>query len=341
MVKKINKERVKFWLLFLSLCLFCYLLFIIVRNASWEPFDNPSNSEEENTCSIVSSRGLLKSCKWHDPHPTSSSSTLYPIDTSQVKQGDTIYICNAAIRTFASDMLDNLPVGIVLVSGDSDDTIWESPFPDEAAFRCFIEHPRILHWFAQNAVSSHPKLTTMPIGLDLHSDQDKGGSNVDISTPARLMATMLDIRDKAKPLSERTCQAYANFQFLMTTKYGADRQEARDKIPAKCVFYEPSRIGRLPCYQHQSEYAFVVSPFGNGYDCHRTWEALILGCIPIVRSSGLDSLWEDLPVLVIDDWSEVTMDLLEKTLQEFAGRSFQFQKLTLAYWVQQFANYKI
>jgi hypothetical protein len=33
-------------------------------------------------------------------------------------------------------------------------------------------------------------------------------------------------------------------------------------------------------------YAFVASPYGGGPDCHRTWEALILGCIPIVKSSG-------------------------------------------------------
>ena len=31
-----------------------------------------------------------------------------------------------------------------------------------------------------------------------------------------------------------------------------------------------------------AEYAFVLSPLGNGYDCFRTWEIFAMGSIPIV-----------------------------------------------------------
>lgn len=49
---------------------------------------------------------------------------------------------------------------------------------------------------------------------------------------------------------------------------------------------------------------FVPSPAGNGLDCHRTWEALYLGAIPVVLKSEFcgDSTW---PVLVIDHWDEI------------------------------------
>jgi hypothetical protein len=50
---------------------------------------------------------------------------------------------------------------------------------------------------------------------------------------------------------------------------------------------------------------FVISPPGNGSDCHRTWEALYLGAIPVVLTSALSgSLASELPIWVVDKWSD-------------------------------------
>ena len=46
-----------------------------------------------------------------------------------------------------------------------------------------------------------------------------------------------------------------------------------------------------------SKFKFVLSPPGAGIDCHRTWELLYLDCIPIVQSSTINELYDDLPVL--------------------------------------------
>ena len=51
---------------------------------------------------------------------------------------------------------------------------------------------------------------------------------------------------------------------------------------------------------------FLISPHGNGLDSHSTWEALMCGCIPIVPSSPLNKIYKNLPVWIIDDWSEIT-----------------------------------
>ena len=40
-------------------------------------------------------------------------------------------------------------------------------------------------------------------------------------------------------------------------------------------------------FKRIGQFAFVASPPGNGFDCHRTWEALILGCIVIVQNSSV------------------------------------------------------
>jgi hypothetical protein len=76
----------------------------------------------------------------------------------------------------------------------------------------------------------------------------------------------------------------------------------------------------------------VASPRGNGEDCHRTWEALVLGCIPIVKSSPLDPLYDDLPVLIVKDWKDITEDMLKNTIELFSKQDFKMEKLTLDYW---------
>jgi hypothetical protein len=83
------------------------------------------------------------------------------------------------------------------------------------------------------------------------------------------------------------------------------------------------------CYLHQ----FVVSPPGNGIDCHRTWEALYMGSIPIVKRSILTQAFSDLPILIVEDWGVITEELLKIVLDEFENRSFNYEKLTLSYWL--------
>ncbi len=51
-----------------------------------------------------------------------------------------------------------------------------------------------------------------------------------------------------------------------------------------------------------SQSKFVLSPPGNGPDCHRTWEAIYLGAVPIVHASAWPFKAFDLPVIVLDDW---------------------------------------
>lgn len=49
---------------------------------------------------------------------------------------------------------------------------------------------------------------------------------------------------------------------------------------------------------------YVISPPGNGPDCHRTWESIYLGAIPVVLRSSWPFTVDELPVLVVDSWQE-------------------------------------
>jgi hypothetical protein len=91
-----------------------------------------------------------------------------------------------------------------------------------------------------------------------------------------------------------------------------------------------------------SDYAFVLSPFGNGMDCHRTWEALLCGCIPIVRSSVFNELFDGLPVLIVDKWANISLSLLVDTVAQFKEKmdknEFNYDKLRLSYYTKMFVS---
>ena len=86
-----------------------------------------------------------------------------------------------------------------------------------------------------------------------------------------------------------------------------------------------------------SRYKFAISPRGNGLDCHRTWEMLAIGVIPIVLSSSLDSVFRDIPaVLIVEDWTHVTKEVLERHWDKY-GASLHSEdvstQLTQQFWM--------
>jgi len=83
---------------------------------------------------------------------------------------------------------------------------------------------------------------------------------------------------------------------------------------------------------------FVICPRGGGIDTHRLWETLYEGSIPIVIYENNYRLLVDLPILFINNWDEVTKELLEKTLVEFKTKTWNMDKLNLSYWVNLILN---
>ena len=289
---------------------------------------------DENDCYFVSSRGILKSCDIKSDIPVSNIHQLYHYDwtTLKNKNGCTLYICNSAISTFAT-IINELPYKIILVSGDADECCPMELFPTKTDFEIFINNNKIIHWFSQNLIITHPKITCIPIGLDYHT---MTFSNI----PENYLSSfeqekqLLYIRNHSLPFYERIPKIYSNFHFTMYTKFAKDRMDAISQIPKEWIYYEPVRIDRCDTWQHQMEYAFVASPHGNSLDCHRTWEALCLGCIVIVKTSPLDPLYEGLPVLIVNEWMDICENLLLETIEHYKHeKEWKYEKLTLQYWM--------
>jgi len=156
-----------------------------------------------------------------------------------------------------------------------------------------------------------------------------------VRTPLLQEEVLISIASRALPFQERRVMIYSNCHFhVKKSHFGYDRQDAMNQVKKDLVFYEPTPLPRSESWKKQSQYAFVLSPHGNGLDCHRTWEALALGCIPIVKTSSLDPLYEDMPVLIVAQWSDVSLNKLYETIHSFQNRSFCYEKLRLEYWMK-------
>jgi hypothetical protein len=302
-----------------------------------EYIEDDVQQQRSKYCQFVSSRGIMESC---DITPLNSHfKTLGPNADTQV-----VYMRAKELRQFVANA-HSLAVSIVLVTGDCTETMPTDIFPTTQDFTRFVENEKIIHWFSQNCVlTSHPKLSQIPLGLDYHTiEANKVPAWGRQCSPLMQEMLLKSIQTNAATTFfwEREVKCYGNFHFLMTTRYGKeDRRAAIKDVPKDLVFYEPKKVNRMQCWKTQSKYAFVLSPLGNGYDCHRTWEALLLGCIVIMKKNPIDALFADLPVLLVDEWKDVTQELLENTANEYRAKKFNYEKLNLKYWMDSINNKK-
>jgi hypothetical protein len=302
-------------------------------------FQAPQRLDNEANVFFVNSRGILKSCDIKSAAPQSSSSNIAHLlhlkDAENQHPNMTIYISTEAIINFIITILDNITVPFILVSGDSDIIVPDEINPE--LLTKLLENPYLVKWAAQNCSSKkYSKMMEIPIGLHYHflagSPGDGGWHPAsEHASPINQEKALIDIAGPAPHWSNRICKAYTNAHHRLD-RFG-DRAAALQEIPADLLVAEPTLLPRSESFKKFTEYAFVVSPFGHGYDCHRTWEALCCGSIPIIRGPHLKDIFEDLPVLRVEKWSDVTAELLQKTIEDFSTRQFKYEKLSLSYWI--------
>ena len=137
------------------------------------------------------------------------------------------------------------------------------------------------------------------------------------------------IFSKSPQWGGRIVKAYCDWTLHLER---GDRALCKDQVDSSACFFLAEPLARLNTWKEQSRYAFVLSPSGEGPDCHRTWEALALGCVPIIKKNSFVDLFQDLPVVVVDDWSEVTESFLRDCQIKLQSQEFDYSKLMLNYW---------
>ena len=146
----------------------------------------------------------------------------------------------------------------------------------------------------------------------------------------------IKIKISSKPFFERINKIYVNF--TTDNDRFKDRMNSLQTISPNLLVINQTFTPRTINWNNIIKYTFVLSPFGIGMDCHITWETLCLGSIPIIKAPNFKKLFEDLPVLIVNIWGEVTEDLLNATIINFKSKIFNYEKLTLEDWRNKIKN---
>lgn len=231
-----------------------------------------------------------------------------PFDPARVKYGESVFVKTRFLDTFFETHHPKITHPYFLFTHDDDHAV-----PGKHTAK--LDDPKLLGWFGKN--STDPRIYALPIGIANahfeHGNEEKIRTISNLEVPKDILLYMnfdpLTNRDKREP----AYKAFVNCRY--------------------CTYV--LRTDNTMNFLNLRRAKFVVSPEGNGLDCHRTWEALIMGTIPIVLTSPLDPLFKDLPVLIVSDWSEVTESLLHETYLKYQHVNFKdLPQLTLNYWLK-------
>lgn len=163
----------------------------------------------------------------------------------------------------------------------------------------------------QHSVIDHPKLLSLPIGVNESQLLLEHLRAADGTKTQELLINNSGWQHR----KEINATVSANFGGTVTNTYGMSQGEY---------------------YRSIARSQFVLCPSGLGWDSYRIWETLLLGSIPIVeRSPGWDALLADLPVLLVAHFDQVTPELLTNTYAEIISKCDRYAlgKLTKQWWV--------
>jgi hypothetical protein len=214
---------------------------------------------------------------------------------ARISASRTIFVYTDAVGLFQEHVWPRLTGnGYVLITHNSDCGIGPEQLP-------WVERAgdQLTHWFAQNLVVEHPKLSPLPTGL------------ANSRWPHGDVRLLCQVAAQTRQLG-RSELIHADFDLASHPDRSRAADAIRSLIPTGMPV--PARASTFAEYLVDlARHRFCACPRGNGVDTHRFWEALYLGVVPVVERSTHTERWvrEGVPMVLLDDWSELSRDRLE------------------------------
>ena len=168
-------------------------------------------------------------------------------------------------------------------------------------------------WYVVNLMLEHDRIEGIPMGV--------------AADEVRLVSQVKNEKIKQDKL------LYINWQLYTNERVQLKQHFVQSKFPWATVRKEPT----LPQDEYLREMAshrFILCPEGNGVDCHRIWEALYLGCIPIVVDSKTTACFDGLPIIRINSLYYVTEEVLTNILEQIGDEPKDYSKASISYWTK-------
>ena len=238
-----------------------------------------------------------------------------------------IFVYSHLLESFFKLIYPKLNHHFILISHNSDNSITNQ-------YIKYLNEDKIIKWYGQNLEIIHPKLKVLPIGIG--NSQWKHG-NLDILRSAikQDCNIMITINNILNPNNITTYPKtykkliYLNFK-IKTNK--AVRTPIYDLMKTKSFVTINSNLSYSNYLQELSTHKFCIVPPGNGIDCHRTWECLYLGVIPVLKDCIANRHFDKLPILLIDDWNDITEEYLDREYQKIWMKEYPLDYLDFSYW---------
>lgn len=236
-----------------------------------------------------------------------------------VSLGDIVFVQSHLLDRFFEKVHPKISSPYILITHNGDMTVGEKYQP-------FFEDAKIIKWFAQNVSVENEKLVPIPIGVENRYWYVK-----------RTLDEKLFF-NVSKMEHQRNKLAYLN---IALHTFEEERKFVRNFFRKKSFVVYGGKKSFSNYLKDLKRHRFCISPSGNGVDCHRTWESLLMGSIPVVRpivkstgkrAYGNEFLYKNLPVIIVNDWEEVTEDFLEKKFEEISNMKVDLSRLYFPYW---------
>jgi FkbM family methyltransferase len=204
----------------------------------------------------------------------------------------------------------------------------------------FRENRYLLGWASKNCTHpNYPKCFSLPLGMKPITYEKKIYDKYYIKDFSNYEETR-EIYFKSKPNFLHTRMNANSSQFrrnaakmLLANKWDVINCGGKGGR-------EKKRVPPITFIDELTKSKFVASPRGFNIDCYRHWETLYSGSILVAEKDIITPLLEDLPVIFVVNWSQVTSAFLNKEYEKLKEKTFNFEKLSMAYYVNKFEGWK-
>jgi hypothetical protein len=257
----------------------------------------------------------------------------------------------------------------ILHSGGGD----ASPALDFAEL--ILKNRFISHWIVEqnvlDSIKDHPKLTQLPIGICGRENSGTLGKHLRMIANGEQLfnnsinpSTIQHEPENASAINEASLQYHHRLlQGIQSSKqkpflyrqnkilfcFSSDYLKRKlilnylDNHPELIPFVDicNSTLTHSQLWELYTSYKFVFSPWGNGPDCGRTWEILLLGSIPLIQyfTGALGYLQGNLTVILIHQESDLNPKNITTWLNDYQ-KATPHERLTRSYWNNNLFHYK-
>ncbi len=204
----------------------------------------------------------------------------------KIKNNDIIFchveLLNSLFSILNSSNLENL----TLISAQSDISINR---------RFFSKKPKcITRWFSTNVNFKNENLHPIPLGIN----------NDFIS----IYPVEYDFQKFIfKQNNEKANSIYSNFN--INTRFLHRHFAMKYSKKNKKVIFDINKENKEKFINNLNEHKFILSPWGNGIDTHRIWEALYSNSIPITKDHTVFSSFKTLPIIFVKNYKQISTDI--------------------------------